>query len=124
MASYPVYGRNRIAFLHSELLLTRAPLLTSDTPIPLSRKAQASAEQEAAELRLKAEVQKPSASQPGRPAATGSKRSQSQLLAGVVKKKARTNSAGEPETKPAANAAQGPDTKEKAAGDVGWSETI
>lgn len=71
------------------------------------RKEQASAEQEAVELRLKAEVQRPAPSQPGRSAAAGgTKRSQSQLLAGVVKKKARTSSTETAEKTAAATAAQ------------------
>ena len=94
------------------------PPLASDTPTPPDRplrRAQATAEQEAAEQRLKAEVQKPVSSQPGRPAAAGSKRTQSQLLAGVVKKRARSSSAGEPEKKPAANAAETAESREKTA---------
>ncbi|XP_043203669.1 PSME3-interacting protein-like [Amphibalanus amphitrite] len=69
------------------------------------RKAQASAEEAATEQRLKAEVQRPSAPPAARAAAAGSKRTQSQLMAGVVKKKARTNSAGDAAEKPAPAAA-------------------
>ncbi|XP_037068503.1 PSME3-interacting protein-like [Pollicipes pollicipes] len=60
------------------------------------RKEQASAEERAEEQRLKAEVQRTAAA-PARPA--GTKRSQSQLLAGVVKRRAR-----EPDPAPAPSA--------------------
>ena len=89
-------------------------------PAWLLRKAQASAEEAAAEQRLRAEVQRPSAPPAGRASAAGSKRTQSQLLAGVVKKKARTNSAGEAAAKPGSASAEDAAPEDKGSDDGEW----